>query len=284
MGNPGKSHERRPRYSRLMVSGEIGEACRCDGHADLAGSWVAVTGAGGLIGRSIVAELISVGANVIGVDRSSDRLDAVGTYDDGRVVLVQADVAEPSGAGEILEAIERAQAAHVVHAAGWQVPEGRERVPEADEWRSVFDVHVIGPALLTTDALQAMHSRGASASVVFLSSVHEHMVFGDPSYGTAKSALAGLVRELAALAADHGSRVNAIAPGHVAEPVVASPPSRLGRQSVSPTSVATAVRFLLCGHCSPHTTGATLTVDAGFGLNDLWARDQAKRRNWRRWT
>lgn len=262
----------------------IGEAHPADCHSDLAGAWVVVTGAGGLIGRSIVDEVISVGAKVIGVDRSSDRLGAVRAHPEGSVRVVHADVTEASGADEVLHVIDGAQAAHVVHAAGWQVPEGRERVPEANEWHSVLDVHVIGPALLTTGLLEATHGRGGSASVVFLSSVHEQMVFGDPSYGAAKAAMSGVVRELAALAADRGSRVNAVAPGHVADPDVPSPPTRLGKKSISPRSVATAVRFLLCGHCSPHTTGATLNVDAGFGLNDLWARrDEGERRSWRPW-
>lgn len=255
-----------------------GEADLADTHSDLAGAWVIVTGAGGLIGRSIVEEVVAARAKAIGVDRSRDRLDTLEEYENGSVKLMRGDVTDPSSANDILEAVEAAHATHVVHAAGWQVPDGRERVPEVDEWSSVLDLHVIGPAVLTARFLEATHSRGASASVVFLSSVHSEVVFGDPSYGAAKAAIAGVVRELAALAADHGSRVNAVAPGHVADRESPSPPTRLGRQSIPPQSVARAVRFLLCSHCSPHTTGATLTVDAGFRLNELWARGKGKRR------
>lgn len=251
-------------------------------HLGIGGECVVVTGAAGLIGGAIVARILGLGGSVVAIDRSTTNVGELeGHPGPGTVRVLSRDVTSESDIDAIIADVEDLRPRMYVHAAGWQVPDGRTRMPAADEWAAVFAVHVTAPALLTTRLFANTHDRGLTGSAVFLSSVHEEVVFGDPSYAAAKGALRNVVRELAAIAADHGSRVNAVAPGHVGAATAESPPTRLGQRAIPPDSISAAVAFLLCDGCSPHTTGATLLVDAGLGLNDPWTRREPPRR--RRW-
>ncbi|HEX2154735.1 MAG TPA: SDR family oxidoreductase [Acidimicrobiia bacterium] len=250
-------------------------------HSRISGESVIVTGAGGTIGNAIANRVIALGGRVVGVDRSSAGHSRIKRIGAGEQHWLQADVTEEDAIDRILDLAAETGARFIVHAAGWQLQDGRERVASETEWSSLFQVHVVAPALITARMFDVLHDRGATASCVFISSVHEETVFGDPSYGAAKGAVRNVVTELAALAADHGSRVNSVAPGHVDVQNVSSPPSRLGRRAISPDAVARAVVFLLCDHCSPFTTGATLHVDAGMRLRDPWNEPPKQKRRFR---
>lgn len=83
-----------------------------------------------------------------------------------------------------------------------------------DEWRNVMDVNLDGVFLTLREAAKVMVEQGTGGSLVAVSSTSAvHGAAGNEAYGTAKTALNGLVRALAVGLARHKIRVNSLLPG-----------------------------------------------------------------------
>jgi hypothetical protein len=114
-----------------------------------------------------------------------------------------------------------------------------------------------------------MKERGEGGSIVNVTSVHEHIPRpGFTLYSAAKAALGMISRSLALELAEHGIRVNSVAPGVIAterntddaEDLAADVP--LGRAG-TPEEVAALVSWL-AGDESRYVTGASYVVDGGM--------------------
>ncbi len=83
-----------------------------------------------------------------------------------------------------------------------------------DEWREVMTVNLDGVFLTLREASKRLISQGEGGSLVAVSSTSAvHGAAGNEAYGTAKTALNGLVRALAVGMARHKIRVNSLLPG-----------------------------------------------------------------------
>ncbi len=83
-----------------------------------------------------------------------------------------------------------------------------------DEWRSVMEINLDGVFLTLREAAKVMVEQGSGGSLVAVSSTSAiHGAAGNEAYGTAKTALNGLVRALAVGLARHRIRVNSLLPG-----------------------------------------------------------------------
>jgi hypothetical protein len=88
----------------------------------------------------------------------------------------------------------------------------------ADDFDITFAVDVRGSFLAAQAAARPMKEQGGG-SIVNITSVHEHIPRpGFAVYAAAKAALGMLSRNLALELAQHGIRVNSVAPGVVATP------------------------------------------------------------------
>ncbi|MCB9998157.1 MAG: SDR family oxidoreductase [Methylobacteriaceae bacterium] len=139
-------------------------------------------------------------------------------------------------------------------------------------WRTIMDVNLTGPFLMTKAAVPAMRERGgAIVNITSISSLRASTL--RVAYGTSKAGLAHLTKQLAVELASYGIRVNAVAPGPVDTAMAlkvhtkeirrdyhdAIPLNRYGL----PEELADAIYYL----CSPHSsyiTGQVLAVDGGF--------------------
>lgn len=151
-------------------------------------------------------------------------------------------------------------------------------ITESD-WDAVLDVNLKGAFLVGQAVARHMASRHASGqgagAVVNMSSVNGSLAIPTiASYNASKGALNQLTRVMALSLADHGIRVNAVAPGTIATDLARSavltsdearqrilsrtPMKRLGE----PTEVASVVAFLLSDAAS-YLTGEIVTVDGG---------------------
>lgn len=147
-------------------------------------------------------------------------------------------------------------------------------ITESD-WRAVLRVNLDGAFFMGQAAAQAMVSAGNGGAIVNMSSVNGVMAIPTiASYNASKGAINQLTRNMALSLADHGIRVNAVAPGTIATELAAkavltneaskkrilsrTPMKRLGE----PAEVAAVVAFLLSAAAS-YITGEIITVDGG---------------------
>lgn len=236
---------------------------------------VVISGAGGGIGRSLVAAFLAAGARVTACDRDATLLEAL----DGVVKFVfeLTDADETARAVATIVA-EQGTPDVLVSNAGFSRAETMDTVDQTS-WNQEVDINLTGSFNLIDPTMRAMVANGGGA-IVMTSTVNALAHYGNPAYAAAK---AGLVAYMRAIAVENGRdniRANCICPGSVRTPawdhrmekdpslltkVVAHYP--LGRL-VSPTDVANAAVFL-ASPLAGAITGVALPVDAGLTAGNL---------------
>ena len=89
-----------------------------------------------------------------------------------------------------------------------------------DEWRDVLTVNLDGAFLCAQRAARRMIDQSRGGRIVNVTSVHEFIPLpGGANYCASKGGLGMLTKVLALELAEHGIRVNAVAPGEIATPM-----------------------------------------------------------------
>ncbi|WP_338889079.1 SDR family oxidoreductase [Rhodococcus sovatensis] len=233
-------------------------------------SHAVVTGGSSGIGRAVVELLVARGYQVTVFDLTepADRVDTVGyiAVDVTDAELVEASIA---AAVDARGPIDTAVTCHGIRGAF--VP-ALDLTP--DGVRRMFDVHVVGTLLVATGLARRMIEAGTGGSIVTISSTTAYRGWHKQSdYGVAKAAVRQLTENLAVEWAQHGIRVNSVAPGHTLTPMVvdlidggydiAATEARipLGRLA-TPEEMALAIVNLAVD--ATYTTGVCLPVDGGW--------------------
>ncbi len=145
-----------------------------------------------------------------------------------------------------------------------------------DRWRATLEVDLTSPLACAQSAARRMVAQGDGGRIVNVTSVLEHVPLPTgAAYCSAKAALGMLTRVMALELAEHGIRVNAVAPGHTVTPMnyaeepdgaaaTTWPTIPLGR-SAAPEEIANAIAFLSSREAN-YATGGTLLVDGGLLL------------------
>jgi NAD(P)-dependent dehydrogenase (short-subunit alcohol dehydrogenase family) len=172
-----------------------------------------VTGAGRGIGRAYARLLAERGAQVIVNDVDAEPASAVANEIGDNALADDHDVASVAGAEALVNtALDQLGGLDIlINNAGNIRWAGMPEVDE-DNLASHLAVHLGGSFNTTRAAWRHMVERGYGRVVMTTSSG----LFGLPnntSYATAKGAVIGLARSLATAGADHGIKVNLIAPG-----------------------------------------------------------------------
>src|SRR3954447_15865637 len=233
-----------------------------------------VTGAAHGIGSGIAQVLRGLGASVIGVDRDATALERATA--DGTLTGVVGDLA-----GDDTEALGRGiWKQHgpidlLVNNVGIDTPHRFGELGQAD-YDLVFGPNLRGPWFFTKAITEAMVAEGRRGSVVFVSSLHDHVIRTRPHYSASKAAVAMLVKELAQELGPSGIRVNAVSPGVVlSASVTRATPDEDARdreliplQRIGvPEDVGRVVAMLLSDEWCGYVTGANVPVDGGLGLH-----------------
>jgi NAD(P)-dependent dehydrogenase (short-subunit alcohol dehydrogenase family) len=239
-----------------------------------------VTGAGSRgpgLGNGKAAAILfgREGARVLCVDLDAARAEeTVGLIaaEGGEAVAVAADVTRGADCRRMVAAaLERYGALDILHNNVGM--ESRKDLLETseEEWDRVMAVDLKSMLLATQAAVPPMIERGRGA-VVCVSSVAALRGHGRTAYAAAKAGVIGFVRSAAAQLGPKGIRVNAIAPGQVWTPMVASlgPEMRERRRRASPLGtegsgwdVGWAAVYLASDEAR-WVTGQTLVVDGGL--------------------
>lgn len=241
----------------------------------LDGKTVLISGAGGGIGRSLVAAFQAAGALVAGADREAGMLDGLGLTH--QVLFDQADAKGTRAAVERYLAEAGAPDA-VVSNAGFTRAEVLEHLDD-DVWASELAINLNGAYAMTDPIVAAMAARGAG-SLVFISSVNAIAHYGNPAYSAAKAGLVAYAKAIAVERGGQGVRANVICPGSVRTPAwdhrLEADPTLLENvlphyplaRMVSPMEVANAAVFF-CSPAASGITGTVLPVDAGLTAGNL---------------
>jgi ketoreductase RED2 len=233
-----------------------------------------VTGSSSGIGAELARRLAAAGYRVaVNSSKSAESGARVAAELPG-AIYVQADVAEPGQASELIDSVvgEFGRLDLLVNNAGVtrMIPHHDLWAADAGAWRDILAVNVIGTWLVTVAAVPHLRASG-SGSVVNISSVAGSRPTGSSiPYAVSKAAVEHMTRLLAATLGPE-VRVNAVAPGLIdtdwtadfAEPrkwmQEQSPLRRVGTCG----DVAEAVYALANAE---FTTGQTLLVDGGTHL------------------
>lgn len=274
----------------------------------LEGRIVVVSGAGGGgIGTTVTRLAAEAGATVVAVSRSTDNLDehVAPLADQGlSVVPVAADAATDDGIATVLDHVRRTDGDlyGLVNIAGGAAPATwmpSSRVTR-DDWRALFAANLETAFFMSQAISRELLARSLRGSIVSVSSISGmNTAPFHIAYGTAKAAVVAMTRTMAVELAQHGIRVNAVAPGvtetAASATYVDDDPERdrtaiaMGRRG-TPEEQAGAILFLL-SDLSGYITGQTLLVDGGLNLKwthlgtdntSLFLKDQSFREAIRR--
>ncbi|MET9538124.1 oxidoreductase [Streptomyces sp. NPDC006553] len=173
-----------------------------------------ITGANSGFGRAFAEAAIAAGDIVVAAARRTETLDDLVAAHPDQVDPVVLDVTDTAAVDTVVaEVAERHGRIDVlVNNAGRTHVGSVEETSDA-ELRSLFDVHVFGPAALTRAVLPHMRAR-RSGAIVQLSSVGGQMsMAGFGAYSATKFALEGMSEALAAEVRPLGIDVLIVEPG-----------------------------------------------------------------------
>jgi len=270
---------------------------------DLTDQVALVTGGGGGIGRAIALTLARAGADVVIADIVPERCEETvqRVAELGRSALgVPTDVAQTDQVRALVQRTDErfGRLDILVNNAGGV---GRRAFLEQSEksWRRHIDLNLIGMLAATSAGVPLMIRGARGGAIVNVSSIEGSRAAPHYAvYAACKAGMNNFTRTMALELADHGIRVNAIAPdftltpglqGNVSGPVdparwVKVPPEMqdannrripLGRPGLD-VECGQAALFLVSAMAS-YVTGVILPVDGGTWASSGWTRHHQTR-------
>ena len=243
----------------------------------LAGRVAIVTGASRGIGAATARSLAHAGAAIVLAARDEGALESVAeeiSAAGGRPLAVPTDVANPASVQRMVERgvdeFGRLDVAFNNAAGGGQAPTPLAELP-IEAYDSAVEISLRGVFLSMKFEIPAMLKNGGGAIVNMSSTAGLEGVAGLAGYVSSKHGVIGLTRSAALDYAQHGIRINAVAPGPILakrleaageemqrRAGMAMPMRRIGQ----PDEVAAAVLWL-CSDQASFVTGVTLPIDGG---------------------
>lgn len=182
---------------------------------------VLITGAGGGLGRGLVAAFARAGWRVA----AGQRRPAVARETES-VWPVELDVTRPGAAEEVVEGMlaRWGRLDVLVNNAGVVADRLLAQLADAD-WDRVLGVNLGGAMACSRAALRPMLRQRWGHIINIGSQVGRVGAAGQTAYASAKAGLLGLTQSLAAEVASHNVRVNIVLPGVMGTPMTAGLPA-----------------------------------------------------------
>ena len=240
---------------------------------------VMVVGGTGGIGGEIALACSQFGAKVSIAGRDAERSAAAAEQLDLDAETVTGVALDVTNAASIAAGLASAEAALgpvtvMVNSAGTQIEEPATEVQE-ESWDAVMDANFKGAFLLSQAAARSMIAQGRGGSIIHITSVRSNLGIrrGYAAYVGSKGGLGILIKQLASEWAEHGIRVNGIAPTFIRTPLVdryLNDPdfyqalvSRIPMGRVGETEDLAGLAVFLASSSSSFLTGQNIFVDGG---------------------
>jgi NAD(P)-dependent dehydrogenase (short-subunit alcohol dehydrogenase family) len=244
---------------------------------DLTGKVAVITGAASGMGAATAREFSSAGTQVVIVDRNRELACQVAD----EIKTGPPMIGDVSDSAFCRRAVEEALVRYgrldvLVNAAGIIVRADALKTSD-DQWQRVMNVNVNAVFFMSRAVIGPMKKQGRGVIVNFGSIWGGVGAAGVVAYCASKGAVHQITRAMALDHVNDGVRINAVCPGEVNTPMLASEraepvtPELMQRiaQSVpmgrlaEPVEIARVVLFLASDAAS-YMTGAMVTVDAGY--------------------
>lgn len=241
----------------------------------VAGRVACVTGASSGIGRAMASALAAAGAQVVGVARRRDQLQAWQAEATGETAAVTADLADLSALPQIAAQVSQPFGPPdiLLSAAGINTRIHADAVT-LDDWSLTLNLNLATPFFLAQALVPSMKAKGWGRIINIASLQTERAFPNGISYGASKAGVTQLTRAMAEAWSRHGIGCNALAPGffptELSAPVFDNPEiaaknaaqTCIGRNGVMADLVGPLL--FLASPASDYVTGQVLYVDGGF--------------------
>jgi NAD(P)-dependent dehydrogenase (short-subunit alcohol dehydrogenase family) len=225
-----------------------------------------VTGTGGELGAAIAAALAAGGLNVVGLDLRSPAAGAPRRH-------YQCDLTDIDALGSVLEQIRReAGPIHVLvnNAAYYKSTNFWELTPE--QISRTLAVNVTAVLYACQQVARQMIEAGEGGVIVNVASIAGRNGSSQVDYGASKAAVINLTATLGRVLAEHGIRINAVAPALISSGMGTQLPDAVKerylattplKRAAEPREIANVIAFLVSDAAS-YITGTTVDVHGGL--------------------
>lgn len=231
----------------------------------MSGQLAMVTGAGGALGRAVVAEFVVTGIPVIAVARSVQDVASLVEEHPDAVTAEAADLTDPDEVAALWRRLDEREAVPTIvvnTAGGYRGAVLAET--EVEDYRSMVAVNLETAWWSCREAARRMAPVGGGAIVNVAARTAVHGGAGSIAYAVTKAAVVRLSQVLADELKDAGVRVNAVLPAVIDTPAnaAAMPPARMAK-AVPAESIAKVIAFL-CSQDAWPISGAVIPAYGRF--------------------
>lgn len=237
---------------------------------DFSGKRVLITGGGQGIGRKMVEDFLSSGAEVIVWENSLKNLADLKKLSSPRLISIQVDVSSKESCKKAVDFLE-GPIDFLINNAGILRDRSFSKM-SWEEYSSVIQTNLNGVFLVTKSLLNSFNRESSSKRIVNLSSIVAlHGNFGQSNYAAAKAGVIGFTKVWARELAGKGFTVNAIAPGFIDTEILKNMPEKVKKDFIEKIPVGRIGKvedvsnmcLFLCTEEASYINGAVIEVTGG---------------------